>query len=169
MKKLVFLKNIIDFIWFLSCIPLSIFLIFIVGYGFYNPETFNTFYTIDKTELDFSDYKVKIFLFIFVVLVYVAIYCFYLFRKTIRYFQKVNPFHIDVIKNFYKIGYLLTIIGLIATLLLPLSHLILEHKLRLMLGVSPYLGVICLGLFFMVLSEVFKVAKYAKEENNLTI
>ena len=28
---------------------------------------------------------------------------------------------------------------------------------------------ICLGLFFMVLSEVFKVAKRAKEENNLTI
>ena len=42
-----------------------------------------------------------------------------------------------------------------------------EFKIN--LGLTPYLILICLGLFFMVLSEVFKVAKHAKEENELTV
>ncbi|WP_414692206.1 DUF2975 domain-containing protein [Olleya sp. UBA1516] len=37
------------------------------------------------------------------------------------------------------------------------------------MGFSSFLIMLCFGLFFMVLSEVFKVAKYTKQENDLTI
>jgi hypothetical protein len=91
------------------------------------------------------------------------------FRKTLRYFQKVKPFHDEVIANFYKIGYLLTGIGLGSSVLFFLMRILFENKFKIHLGLSPYLMLVCLGLFFMVLSEVFKVAKHAKEENELTV
>jgi Na+-driven multidrug efflux pump len=101
--------------------------------------------------------------------IYLGMYCFYLFRKTLRYFQQVKPFDKDVIANFYKIGWLLSIVGSIGSIGFFLGHILLQHQIKLNLGFSPYLTIICLGLFFMVLSELFKVAKKAKEENELTI
>ncbi|MBT8244597.1 MAG: DUF2975 domain-containing protein [Winogradskyella sp.] len=169
MRKLQILKAIVDFIWILWCIPSAILLILFIYFSFSSPESINVFLDFEKDAVDFSDLSVKLFLFVFIILFYVCFYCFYLFRKTIRYFQQVKPFHVDVIKNYYKIGYLLSIVGLTATILLPLSRLIIQNKIKLTLGVTPYLGIMCLGLFFMVLSEVFKVAKHAKEENELTI
>lgn len=169
MRKLKILKAIVDFIWILWGIPSAILLILFVYFSFSSPESISIFLDFEHDAVDFSDFRVKLFLFAFIILFYVCFYCFYLFRKTIRYFQKVKPFHIDVINNYYQIGYLLCIVGLIATILLPLSRLIIQHKIKLSLGVTPYLGIMCLGLFFMVLSEVFKVAKHAKEENDLTI
>ena len=86
-----------------------------------------------------------------------------------RYFQKVKPFHLDVIQNFYKIGYLLIAVGFVGSMLTFVSRLVVKGEFKINLGLTPYLILICLGLFFMVLSEVFKVAKHAKEENELTV
>jgi membrane protease YdiL (CAAX protease family) len=100
---------------------------------------------------------------------YVLIYSFFLFRKTLRYFQKVKPFDQKVIRYFNTIGMLLSISGLTASVLTFLSRLVFKNSIEINLGITPYLFLICLGLFFMVLSEVFKVAKHAKEENELTV
>lgn len=74
-----------------------------------------------------------------------------------------------MINNFNKIGILLVASGIVASVLFFVFKLFIENKFEISLGLSPYLLLVCLGLFFMVLSEVFKIAKEAKEENQLTI
>jgi hypothetical protein len=167
MRKLSILKSLVDFIWLVTCIPGALLLIFFAAYIFIEPESLNLVFDID--EQDTSAIAVQIFGLLFIVLAFGTIYCVYLFRKTLRYFQKVKPFHSDVINNFYRLGYLLSGIGLLSSILLFVAHLFFKSEFKINLGLSPYIMLICLGLFFMVLSEVFKVAKRAKEENELTI
>ena len=50
-----------------------------------------------------------------------------------------------------------------------IQQLILTSQFKVYVGISPQIMITCLGLFFMVLSEVFKIAKAAKEENELTV
>jgi hypothetical protein len=169
MRKLIILKSLVDIIWIVGCIPSILLLLFESVYMFINPDAITVFFDIDKTRLENSQLTTQLLILVLIILASVGIYCFYLFRKTLRYFQQVKPFHNDVIRNFYKIGYLLTIIGVLGTVILFVSRLTLKSELKIHLGLSPYLIVICLGLFFMVLSEVFKVAKHAKEENELTV
>jgi hypothetical protein len=169
MKKLIILKSLIDFIWIIICIPSLLLLVFCAIYIFVEPESLNLVFDIDIDKQNTSAIAVQIFGLLFIVLAFGTIYCVYLFRKTLRYFQKVKPFHSDVINNFYRLGYLLSGIGLLSSILLFVAHLFFKSEFKINLGLSPYIMLICLGLFFMVLSEVFKVAKRAKEENELTI
>ena len=169
MRKLVILKSLIDFIWIVTCIPMVLILLFLAVYMFVNPEILNLIFETDDNLIEFSPIIVQTFGLLFIALGFCTIYCVYVFRKTLRYFQRVKPFHDDVIANFYKIGYLLTGIGIGSSLLLFLIPIWFESKFKIHLGLSPYLMLVCLGLFFMVLSEVFKVAEHAKEENELTV
>lgn len=169
MRKLQILKAIVDFIWFVTCLPMALLLLVFTVIIFSRSEAMTVFFDFEESAVDASDIKIKVILLLFFVLAFIAIYCFYLFRKTLRYFQRIKPFHLDVIQNFYKIGYLLTIIGSAGTVLSISSTILIRDSLKISLGLSPYLGTICLGLFFMVLSEIFKVAKHAKEENELTV
>ncbi|MFK7832919.1 MAG: DUF2975 domain-containing protein [Winogradskyella sp.] len=169
MRKLIILKSLIDFIWILTCIPAALLLCFYTVYMFIEPESLKMVLGAEDDLFETSIIGVQLFVLVGIALGFVTFYCVYLFRKTLRYFQKVKPFHIDVIYNFYKIGYLLTGIGITASIWLFLARLFFKSELKLKLGLSPYLILICLGLFFMILSEVFKVAKHAKEENELTV
>jgi hypothetical protein len=169
MRKLIILKSLIDFIWIIICIPSLLLLVFCAIYICIEPESLNLVFDIDIDIQNTSAIAVQIFGLLFIVLAFGTIYCVYLFRKTLRYFQKVKPFHSDVINNFYRLGYLLSGIGLLSSILLFVAHLFFKSEFKINLGLSPYIMLICLGLFFMVLSEVFKVAKRAKEENELTI
>lgn len=169
MRKLIILKSLIDFVWIVTCIPGLLLLAFFAVYMFIEPEALNIILDTDMSDIETSLVAVQLFGLVFITLGFVTIYCVYLFRKTLRYFQKVKPFHADVIANFYKIGYLLTGVGIIASVLIFIGQLVFKGVFKINLGLSPYIMLICLGLFFMVLSEVFKVAKYAKEENNLTV
>ncbi|WP_179316600.1 DUF2975 domain-containing protein [Winogradskyella undariae] len=169
MRKLIILKSLIDFVWIVTCIPALLLLAFFAVYMFIEPESLNMILDTDTSNIETSLMAAQLFGLVFIALAFITIYCVYLFRKTLRYFQKVKPFHMDVIVNFYKIGYLLTSVGIASSVLVFVGQLVFKSQLKINLGLSPYLMLICLGLFFMVLSEVFKVAKYAKEENNLTI
>ncbi|WP_179374876.1 DUF2975 domain-containing protein [Winogradskyella wichelsiae] len=169
MRKLIILKSLIDFVWIVTCIPALLLLAFFAVYMFIEPESLNMILDTDTSNIETSLMAAQLFGLVFIALAFITIYCVYLFRKTLRYFQKVKPFHMDVIVNFYKIGYLLTSVGIASSVLVFVGQLVFKSQLKINLGLSPYVMLICLGLFFMVLSEVFKVAKYAKEENNLTI
>lgn len=169
MRKLIILKSLIDFIWFVTCIPVILILLFFAVYMFVNPESLNLIFETDDNLVESSPIVVQTFGLLFIALGFCTIYCVYLFRKTLRYFQKVKPFHDEVIANFYKIGYLLTGIGIGSSVLFFVIRLWFENMFKIHLGLSPYLMLVCLGLFFMVLGEVFKVAKHAKEENELTV
>lgn len=169
MRKLIILKSLIDFIWFVTCIPMVLILLFFAVYMFVNPESLSLIFETNDNLAELPPIVIQIFGLLFIALGFCTIYCVYVFRKTLRYFQKVKPFHDAVIANFYKIGNLLTGIGIGSSVLFFLMRVVFENKFKIHLGLSPYLILICLGLFFMVLSEVFKVAKHAKEENELTV
>ena len=169
MKKLTILKSLIDFIWILTCIPLLFLLPFVSIYVFIDPTISRFIFNIDEAGILNSATSVKITLLLLVVVILIGLYCFYLFRKTLRYFQQRKPFHDYVITTYRKMGNLLVVTGILATILFFLIKLVFKGKLEIHLGMSPYLFIVCLGLFFMVLSEVFLIAKVAKEENELTV
>ncbi|GGW55847.1 hypothetical protein DFQ11_101540 [Winogradskyella epiphytica] len=169
MRKLVVLKSVVDFIWIVTCIPAIPLLLFFTVFIFINPDALDILFDIDYSILKTPIITVQVFALLSVILAFISIYCFYLFRKTLRYFQKVKPFHDQVIQNFYKIGYLLSGVGVTASVLFVVAQLLFKGQFKIHLGITPSLMLICLGLFFMVLSEVFKVAKNAKQENDLTI
>lgn len=169
MRKLVILKSLVDFIWILSCLPLALLALIGIVASFSSPQSILTIFEIEPNLTEQPKHYIQLFLILYCILMLLGVYSIYLFRSTIRYFMKVKPFHEIVIKNFNKIGIILIIVGLSAAILLTVGRVVLNSQLKLSLGVSPYLIIICLGLFFMVLSEVFKIAKNAKEENDLTI
>ena len=169
MRKLVILKSLVDFIWIVTCLPLiPLLMVFLVM--FLMDADILTLSPWFQNEIqEDSKLYAQVYSVIVVGVAYVLIYSFFLFRKILRYFQKVKPFDNKVIKYFNTIGILLSFSGLIATALTFIAKLIFKNRIEINLFVSPYLILICLGLFFMVLSEVFKVAKHAKEENELTV
>lgn len=166
MRKLIILKSLLDFIWIFTCIPLIALLLFFSFFMFINPESLDMVFDTDKNK---APVTIQIFGLLLIVICFVGIYCLYLFRKTLRYFQQAKPFHVDVITNFHKIGYLLSVIGIGGSVLFFIARLVIKNELKFNLGISPYLMLVCLGLFFLVIGEAFKVAKHAKEENDLTV
>ena len=96
------------------------------------------------------------------------IYGLYLFRKILLSFQKLKIFDLKVIKNFNKIGILILIASLLSGIPAFIVKL-LQREASIEIGLNPLVLLFCLGLFFMVLSEVFMIAKIQKEENDLTV
>ncbi len=169
MRKLNILKSLVDFLWFVTCIPLIPLGLFFSIFIFINNDIIKTPFEFNGSELEAPEIYIKILIVLLIMLTFIVIYCFYLFRKTLRYFQRRKPFDEFVIFTFNKTGYLLIFSGISSGVLIFVFQLLFESRVRLNLGLSPYLFIIVLGLFFMVLSEIFKIAKTAKEENDLTI
>ena len=128
-------------------------------------------YTNIGTDLIISSIlKYSFFLFLFYVIM--------LFRKIIDLFTELKFFHTKVITLFHVIGkYLIVIsIGLSLVSLIPISYSYTTFHQNGFTN-NNYSGFnfsinffyIGLGLFFMVLSEVFGKAKSMREENDLTI
>ncbi|WP_044404797.1 DUF2975 domain-containing protein [Lacinutrix sp. Hel_I_90] len=168
MKKLIILKSLVDFIWIVTCIPLIPLTLFISVYMFFNDEVLKVFNVLNQGVI-ITPWYLKVFVLLIALLLFVSIYSFYLFRKTLRFFQKRKPLDDFVIINYKKIGNLLMVSGCSGSLISFGFHLFLKQRLQLNFGLGPYLFLVCLGLFFLVLSETFKVAKEAKEENELTV
>lgn len=169
MKKLVVLKSLVDYTWLISCIPLLIALPVIVVWMFFDSKLVEKLNLASEESTSTELIYAMFYVVLISVLIYIGIYCFYLFRKTLRYFQRSKPFHHDVILNFNKIGKLLNVIGLVGLIGIFFGQFLLKDVISITFGLSPYVMIVCLGLFFMILSELFKVAKTAKEENELTI
>ncbi|WP_051200348.1 DUF2975 domain-containing protein [Flavobacterium subsaxonicum] len=97
-------------------------------------------------------------------------YALYLFKNVLELFQKKKIFHDDVIKNFNQIGKAI-IIGYFIMVLSYVGYCLAAQKLIEISaeGFNQSILTVGLGLFFMVLSEVFLMAKNIKEENDLTV
>lgn len=98
------------------------------------------------------------------------VYALHLFRKTLSLFQKRVIFDDTVIKNFDQAGKAI-LIGSIIGLLPSVYFWAMESPLKLSIsfGLNSALITIGLGLFFIVLGEVFLMAKKIKEDNELMI
>lgn len=167
MKKLNFLKTVVDIVWILTIFSVP-FLILFLGYIIISTEPLGMPLKINGTEIDVIDIKTKILLFFLIISSFLIVYSLFLFRKILRLFQTKNVFDFEVIKNFNSIGIMLMMSSFTAGIPSFIIQ-VMNKNVSLELGMNPYVLIFCLGLFFLVLGEIFTVAKKQKEENELTI
>ena len=167
MKKINILKTIVDLLWIFS-MPV---VLIIIG------VSFTTFFVdlsdlnieLDTININQNDLFSKILFVISSLNYLLLIVALYFFRKVVTNFVRVRVFEEVVISSFKKIGNLLTFSGFISLIISIIGKIYFEQKVSLEFGLNQHLVLICLGLFFLVLSEIFKIAKNAKQENDLTI
>jgi hypothetical protein len=167
MKKLNFLKAIVDFVWIMALISIP-FLVFFIGYLLVSKETFDIPIKMNGIEITILDLNAKLALFIATASYIVIIYSLFLFRKLLHLFQLKIIFDETTIFYLNRIGGLFIISGLLSGIPAFFFKLA-EREIKIEIGSDSLLYLISLGLFFMVLSEVFKIAKTMKEENELTV
>ena len=167
MRKLYLLKAIIDFVWIMALISVPFLLIF-VGYLLISNEPFDVPITMNGIKITVLDLNAKIVLFFATLSYVVVMYGLYLFKKLLQLFQLKIIFDDQIIFHFKRIGNLLIISGFLSGIPAFL-YKVTQGEIKIEIGANPFLYLISLGLFFMVLSEVFKIAKTMKEENDLTI
>ena len=90
---------------------------------------------------------------------------------VLKYFYRLKVFDEVVLKNFNKIGYLLITAAFLTGITSTIYKVYYMSKVTVAFNFtfSPFILLVCLGLFFMVLSEIFGISKKLKEENELTI
>jgi hypothetical protein len=169
MRKLVVLKSIVDFIWIVCCIPLMLLLTVFLLLSFFKTESLSAMDSVNFMGFEGSKIAIIFRMVVLYIVTALSVYSFFLFRKSLRYFMKAKPFHEKVILIFDQIGRYLVLVSLIGLFFSFLDQLLFSSKIVIGIGFWPYLFIACLGLFFKVLSEIFKIAKHAKEENQLTI
>jgi hypothetical protein len=168
MRKLSILKAIVDLIWIIAIpitAPLTIIFIIMIQFDGFSALNFSFL----GIELELSTTLSKILITLLGICFLLQMYSLHIFRKVLDYFKRVKIFDDFVIAAFHKIGILLITSGIFILLVRFLGKLYLHHQISLSLGIHPYLIIIVLGLFFQVLSEIFKIAKKTKQENDLTI
>lgn len=171
MRKLNFLKTIVDFLWITFIILYFFIFLMIIGLLFESNEISPDF-VINKIPYKSMPTSTKVLFLIVVLINGLLLYCLNLFRKIINSFKELEIFVELVINNFLKIGHLLVFLGLFNLLFsfIYTFYLKTEKVNRIEFSTSASLWLFLgAGLFFMVLSEIFKIAKIAKEENELTI
>lgn len=138
-------------------------------YVFFDPSIVGFAFDIDTQKALPDTIWIRVYTLLFTIIALLGVCCVFLFRKSLRYFQKNKPFDLAVIELYNRIGKILIITGLGAAMLFFIIRIFMLSEIKINLGISPYIIVTCLGLFFMVLSETFLIAKTVKEENDLTI
>ncbi|WP_309614462.1 DUF2975 domain-containing protein [Flavobacterium sp.] len=170
MKKLQILKNLLDLFWLLSMISLLAILLFVPFLLTGNIGDYPV--KIKGQEILSTDFFSKTVILVNVVSGILFIYSVYLLRKVVNHFQRRDIFNEEVIRYFNLIGKLIIASSLISNVSLSVFNAVKRNHIGLSLdfgGYDSFILSICLGLFFMVISEVFKIAKNIKEENELTI
>lgn len=171
MRKLYILKALVDLLWFFSVIVIIAMAIFL-PYLFLSSEPIDIPMTIGETKVVALDLPTK-----FLLLGLITAYCFFvyglfLFRKVLGLFSKRKIFDVLVISLLNKIGIYFLTASIIAVIVDFIAKVYIENKVE--AGINggffdSFLFTASLGLFFMVLSEVFAIGKNIKEENELTI
>jgi len=170
MRKLQLLKTILDFIWYFSIIAIIGMAIFI-PYMFFSNEFFDIPIEINGNRILVIDLSTKIIL----TLDFFS-YCFFIYgilklRKILTLFSKlvifddINVLLLNQIGRCFLMASLFSMIPLFAYKLIQKNNSTIDFGG----GFGSFLFTASLSLFFMVLSEVFKISKTIKEENDLTI
>ncbi|HUH50882.1 MAG TPA: DUF2975 domain-containing protein [Flavobacterium sp.] len=102
---------------------------------------------------------------------FLFVYAIYLLKKTVNLFIKGKVFDNQAISNLSNIGKIFIIVTLIINTVEFIFKVTTTQNAELMInsGFDSFLFVISIGLFFIIISEVFKIAKNMKDENELTI
>lgn len=170
MKKLHLLKTLLDLFWFFVILSTLAILIFVPMFLF-SDEPLDIPVKINGEIVTAMDMTSKLILLGFVLAYGFFIYGIFLLRKVLNHFSKREIFHEAVIAHLDRIGkvfFIASIISLIVGFVYR-SYVEQEAHFGVEVGADSFLFTASLGLFFMVLSEVFAIGKNIKEENELTI
>ena len=171
MRKLQILKALLDFFFVISIIAIIAMVVFI-PIMFFSTEPIDIPIKINGERILVVDLITKSILTLGIVSYCFFVYGIYLLRKVLNMFAKRIIFEETVILLLDKIGKSFLIASIFTSV--PLFVYNITHKtdhadVEFGGGFSSFLFTASLGLFFMVLSTVFKIAKNMKEENELTI
>lgn len=170
MKKLNILKTVLDFFWWSALLFLTGLILFLPFYLF-NSEM-DVAVKIKGQEIASQTIFSKAIVFVNVVSSLLFLYSIYLLRKVVILFQRREIFNDEVVRLFNLIGKLIVASSIISSFSIFFYNMIERNHLGLSLDFGSYdsfLISVSLGLFFMVISEIFKIAKTMKEENELTV
>ncbi len=170
MRKLHILKAIVDFIWIVSMLFIP-FIIIAIPLLFIKNEVLEFTAKISGVALELTTINilVKVLVAISTISFLLILYSIYLFRKILTYFLRLKIFDDFVILYFKRIGNLLVLSGFLSILVSFIFRLYYQQKISIEISINSHVVIICLGLFFMVLSEIFKISKTMKDENDLTV
>lgn len=168
MKKLNILKTIVDLFWiFLT--PFILIILLAIPYILFVDNSNYLDIHISGFRIKTIDFPTKILIVTKMVSDLILIYCVYVFGKILEYFQRHKIFDEFVLKNFNKMGVLLVVCSFITGISSILYEVFYAENVTITFGFTPFILLLCLGFFFMILSEIFKVSRNMKEENELTI
>ena len=167
MKKLNFLKSIVDLTWVLSIFiyPMIIIISVIL---IINKDLIDIPIKFSGEVLDLSNVWNKIKLLIGIFNFGLMLYALYLFRKLLSRFNNHLIFDMNTVTMLDKIGKIVILVSFIY-IFTAILIMIAQDQLIIQIGYRPFLYLCTLGLFFCVLSEVFKIGYQLKTENELTI
>lgn len=167
MRKLIFLKSIVDFVFFMSFIGL-LFGFFLILFLICSSEPIDIPIKINGSTIIPNSLTEKIALSCAAVGYCIGVYAFYLFKKLLDNFRKLIIFDEVIpklLKNICNVLLLIALTILASELLMMFS----KSKVEINFGYGPFVIVLALGLFFNVLSEVFKMGINLRQDNDLTI
>jgi len=170
MRKLHILKSLIDLFYFFAIIALGGMLIMIPILLFDTEGGIPI--KIKGQEISNIDLGAKVLMLFAAVGAVCFVYAIHLLRKTIGHFYAREIFHPKVIFNLNRTGIFIIASSLLTNIPLFFYNVISRQHLGIEFGAGGFDSLILsvsLGLFFMVLSEVFKIAMRMKEENELTV
>lgn len=168
MKKLNILKTIVD-IFLVISIPTILIIVFFIPFLFIIDDFDFIPIRVNSIDIIAENVASKILLTTVLLSYLILFYCVFLFKKILRDFQILKMFNDNVLSRLNKIGYLLIFCSFLNGVPSFLYRLLYKQKFSVDFGFSPFLLFLCLGLFFMILSEIFKISKTMKEENDLTV
>lgn len=171
MKKLTYLKFFINF-FFTATIISSILLLFKLSKVLFDYKIQKPF-QIENLDLALSGVNLKIVLSLITVSSFVFIYGIYLLKKVVLLFMENKIFDDQVILLLNKIGKILILSAILKGIPILFFEIFSFQEIGIGSKNENYIGfhfpIYVLALFFMVLSEVFKIAKNLKDENELTV
>ena len=167
MRKLVFLKTIVDYVWIMSIIAFPLLIVFI-GFVLFSNEPIDVPINITGINIVATTFLGKLGLVVSAVNFGVILYGIYNFKVLLNNFKTKIIFEVVTFKLLDKIGNLVMLSASIY-LISDLLGAFTKNSLSINLGFGPFIYLMALGLFFKVLSEVFIIGKRMKEDNELTI
>ncbi|PJR04137.1 DUF2975 domain-containing protein [Avrilella dinanensis] len=170
MRKIFILRAILQFMLFFLVMG-GVVLLVMIPLILFNSD-WNIPVTISGNDIEEYTIGTKIIMAIGSIAYLLYVYAIYLLKKTIDLFIEKFLFDDKVIRNFNTIGKVFIIVALLTSVSSFFYHVYTNQEF--VLDLTGYdsdsmLFNIAIGLFFITLSEVFKIAKIQKEENELTI
>lgn len=170
MKKLHLLKTFIDIFWFFSLIAITG-LTIVMPYMLFNSEPFDIPVKINGEKFAVVDLPSKIIAVSLFTASCFFVYGIHLLRKLLDLFSKRLIFEELSITLLNKIGKYFLLASLLTSIPAFFHNVIFKNNVSVDFGggFESFFFTASLGLFFMVLSEVFQMGKAIKEENELTV